>query len=215
MLRAYVPDRDQTLVPIDPEAYDPAHHSWVWIDVMPESGQEIGELGRRFDLHHLAVEDASSDIHFPKVDDYGDHVFVVLHGITEHEGRLETAELDAFLGPDFLITVHFIPSPSTEWVIANMSRTVSGPDVVLARLADTTARRLLPLIEALDHDIDELEERAVAGDGAVVPEIQALRRDTVRQIAFAANASARSETSAQDSRNVSVMASSPRSTIAL
>lgn len=180
MLRAFVPDADQTLVPIDLDAYDPAEHAWVWIDVMPETGQEVVGLGARFGLHHLAVEDASSSIHFPKVDDFGDHLLIVLHGITEHEGRLETAELDAFLGPDYLITVHFIPSPSAEWVLANASSGASGPDVILARLADTSGRRLLPLIEALDQDIDDLEERAVGGDGGVVPEIQALRRDAVR-----------------------------------
>lgn len=181
MLRAFAATSDQPLSQIESSGIDAAVEAgWVWIDLMPESVAEIADLGRQFQLNHLAVEDATADTHFPKVDDFESHVFVVLHGISERDGRLETNELDAFVGRNFLITVHHGVSPSIDWVLENATANATGPDGVLARLAEASSRRLLPLVDSLDETIDELEERSLQGDGGVVPEIQALRRDTVR-----------------------------------
>lgn len=181
MLRSFVSSPGEALVVAEvsgPE--DIPDGGWAWIDLVLRSPNEISELGLRFELSSLAIEDASSDTHFPKVDDYGSHLFVVFHGITERDGRLETTEIDAFLGENYLITVHHGESPSIEWEIEEAVGQVTGPDAVLARLAETASRRLLPLVDSLDLTVDDLEERAINGDGSVVPEIQALRRDAIR-----------------------------------
>ncbi len=153
---------------------------WVWVDVRDEDTEELTAIGELLGLDPLAVEDATIDTHFPKVDDYGTHVFVVLHGLSERDGRLETGELDAFVGEPYLVTVHRGESPAIEWAVSGDVPFAPTPDLMLARIAETSARRFLPLLDAIDDEIDALEERAVAGDGTVVPEIQALRRDAVR-----------------------------------
>ena len=180
MLRAFMPGPDETVVPVDAAAVRVDEAAWVWFDLMPGEAGELADLGRRFGLNRLALEDAAGDTHFPKVDDYDDHIFVVLHGLAEREGRLETSEIDVFLGQGFLITIRYQESPSIDWVLEHGTVGASGPDVLLARLAETSSRRLLPLIEELDQTMDDLEERAIDGDGSIVPDIQALRRDSIR-----------------------------------
>jgi magnesium transporter len=180
MLRAFVPGPGDTLAAVDAATVDLSEHAWVWFDVVAGTIDEIKALGELFHLNRHVVEDASTDTHFPKLDDYDDHLFVVLHGVAERDGRLETVELDAVVGDGFLITAHRRAAPSIDWIVEHAGSRVSGPDVAFSRLAEAMARSLLPLVEALDETIDDLEERAIVGDGAVVPEIQALRRDTIR-----------------------------------
>lgn len=181
MLRAFAPDADDGLVEVDPSDALAGLYSWVWLDVALDDPDEVWNLAGRFDLNHLAVEDATTETHTPKVDDFGTHIFVVLHSIGERAGRVETVELDAFLGSDFLITVRSAESPSIAWVLENASKPAVGPDVILARIADVSSRRMLPVIDSLDTAVDDLEERAIGGgDIDIVPEIQALRRDAIR-----------------------------------
>ena len=157
-----------------------AREGWLWIDMRDEDTEAIEDVAARFSLNPFAVEDATADTHYPKVDDFDDHVFVVLHGLATRGDRLATIELDAFIGKDYLITIHRGEAPSIEWAQREDEVFAPSPDLMLARIAETSVRRFLPLIEAIDDELDGLEERAVAGDGSVVPEIQALRRDAVR-----------------------------------
>ena len=180
MLRAYAPDGDENIVAVDPHGPEAADAPWLWFDVEPADRDDVEALAVRLDLNRHAVEDSTLQTHYPKLDDYDDHLFIVVHGVTETAGRLDTIELDAFLGENFLVTVHPSASPAIDWTLENAATRASGPDVVLARLVEASTRRLLPLIDGLDLAIDELEEAAIVGDGDVVPEIQALRRDTTR-----------------------------------
>jgi len=77
-------------------------------------------LERAFGVHHLAVEDCvSSLIHTPKIDDFGDYLFIVVHGINHivETEIVETAELAIFLGPQFVVSNHNFPLYSVEAVI--------------------------------------------------------------------------------------------------
>lgn len=156
---------------------------WVWVDVEGTLPAEIDTVARLFSLDPLAVEDVLDPEHFPKVDDYGDHVFVVLHGLGARDDRLETNELDVACGGDFLVTVHRQASPSVEAAIAEARRggahSPDRSDLGFARLAEIQARRYLPAVDALEEAIEDLEERAVRGDRSVITDVQALRRDAV------------------------------------
>lgn len=156
---------------------------WTWIDVLLDDEQEVRDLASRFGWSDLAVEDAVVDVHYPRVDFLDGYLFVVLHGLDEDEGRIETSELDAFLGPDYLVTVHRRPSPSIEFLAGvveeNSGYAVGGPDLFLARLAETIGRRYLPLLDSVDDRIEDLETAAMEGRPGVLGDVQALRRDII------------------------------------
>ncbi|MGN6380611.1 MAG: magnesium transporter CorA family protein [Gaiellales bacterium] len=78
----------------------------IWIDVTDPLHPRLHELEDRFGFHPLAVEDARSETQRPKLDRYGDVMFIVLHVPQPHGGSgLDAWELNAFLGPDVLVTV--------------------------------------------------------------------------------------------------------------
>ncbi|MFZ0491995.1 MAG: magnesium/cobalt transporter CorA [Acidimicrobiia bacterium] len=156
---------------------------WTWVDVHLEDEREVKDLALRFGWSDLAVEDAVVDVHYPRVDFLDGYLFVVLHGLDEDEGRIETSELDAFLGPDYLVTVHRRPSPSIDWLAdameANAAYAIGAPDLFLAVLAETIGRRYLPLLDSVDDRIEELESAAIEGRPGVLGDVQALRRDII------------------------------------
>lgn len=156
---------------------------WLWLDVVRPSVEEVQQLGRTFGFDPLALQDVVEESQFPKVDDYGSYLFVVLHGLGTATERLETTELDAFLGPDYLVTFREGELPAVDWVadqaLRNPAVAEGGPDRMLTRLAEAAARRYLPLLDSLEERIAELEDRAVAAHPSVIPEIQALRRDVI------------------------------------
>jgi magnesium transporter len=156
---------------------------WAWVDVLLEDEREVRDLAGRFGWSELAVEDAVADVHYPRVDYLDDYLFVVLHGLDEEEGRIITSELDAFLGRDYVVTIHRRESPSVEWLAdaaaANPVYSAGGPDLFLARLAETIGRRYMPLLDSIDDRIEELESAAIEGRPDVLGDVQALRRDII------------------------------------
>lgn len=169
--------------PADELAAARSEGGWVWLDTIGAGPGTVAEVGTAFAFDPVALEDVLEEVHFPKVDDYGDYLFIVLHGLAARGERLSTSELDAFVGPDFLVTFHDTDQPGLTWLIDNALRnpvfSEGGPDRLIARLAETGGRRYLPLLDSLDDRIEELEEAAVLADPQVIPHVQALRRDVI------------------------------------
>jgi len=82
-----------------------------WIQLESPGPAEIAWLEEEFSFHELDLEDVRSRRQRPKVDEYPDYVFVVLHfpWYDKQSGRLFPAEVNAFIGPDFLITIPNVP----------------------------------------------------------------------------------------------------------
>src|SRR5690606_19620401 len=83
---------------------------WVWVDVLADvdDADELLALLTPFGLDRIAIRDAVSDLDLPKLDDFGHHLLVVLHGL--RSDRVATYELDCFLGERLLVTVRDRPS---------------------------------------------------------------------------------------------------------
>ena len=156
---------------------------WVWIDVFDPTGEELHQLGSDFAIDPLTLNEIHNPTVFPKVDDWGSYLFAVLHGAGRRGDKLTTSELDFVLGKDFLITFHRGDASSLGYVIENSLRTAAfgrgGPDQMFARIAETQGQRYLPLLDELDDQIEQLEERSLQSDPAVIVDVQALRRDAV------------------------------------
>ena len=90
---------------------------WVdWLTATPEECEPT--LRDVFGFHPLAIDDALHEEHVPKIDDWGEYVYIALHGVNfkrEWE-TLDTDELDIFLGPNFMVTHHFDPIAAIDHV---------------------------------------------------------------------------------------------------
>lgn len=145
----------------------------VWIDF--EGGDEdpdrLVETVFRdlFHFHPLAIDDALTETHVPKIDDWDDYVFVVFHSSDIHpkSNRLILRELNVFLGPNYLATYH--PEPldfldETREAIERdpRDRMREGADLLLFRLLERAIDQSLLAIEALDERIDDVQDEIIA-----------------------------------------------------
>ena len=80
----------------------------MWVDLSAPTPEETKVLTDVFHFHELAIEDAFAEIHHPKVDSYGDYLYLILHGIDfkAREHAFRTQEVDFFLGAQYLVTFH-------------------------------------------------------------------------------------------------------------
>jgi magnesium transporter len=159
-----------------------AEPGYVWLDLLGESPEAIYELASLLDLDRLSLEESADISLLPRMDEHDEYVFVVLNGLVIGSGeRLTTSEIDVFIAERFLVTIHREPFPAVEWLqtSANAVATASleTPAHVAALIAQIGTRRYLPLIEALEEQVDLLEEMAMASDPRTLTEVHALRRD--------------------------------------
>jgi magnesium transporter len=159
-----------------------AEPGYVWLDLLGESPEAIYELANLLDLDRVSLEESADISLLPRMDEHDEYVFVVLNGLVIGSGeRLTTSEIDVFIAERFLVTIHREPFPAVEWLqtSANAVATASleTPAHVAALIAQIGTRRYLPLIEALEEQVDLLEEMAMASDPRTLTEVHALRRD--------------------------------------
>jgi magnesium transporter len=118
-----------------------------------------------FHFHPLAIDDALQETHVPKIDDWGNYLYIVLHAITFERAEqitLETLELDIFLGKNYLVTHHDDPIAALQHVSDITQRDErhirNGPDYLLYRIADEVVASYMPVVEQLDEAIDQAED---------------------------------------------------------
>ena len=167
---------------LDPALLLPASGAVVWVDLAAPTEQELGLLSHLFHFHPLAVEDATSALQFPKVEGYPGYLYLVLHGIdVEAEERVATRDIDFFIGPTYLVTVHDGGSRS----ITTLRRLCSehehilaeGPVALTHRIVDLMVDNYVPAIDRVERRIDAIEEDAFIGRDRMIREVLVLRRD--------------------------------------
>jgi magnesium transporter len=151
---------------VDPAWLVPGSGATVWVNLSnptPEEGRAI--LTDLFHFHELAVEDALSALQFPKVESYGDYLYVILHRIDfmAPEHTFHTHDVDFFLGPNYLVTIHSGESRSIDdvcQVCQRNSRALGeGPAAFMHRIIDTMVDNYRPEVDELGERLDEIEER--------------------------------------------------------
>ena len=150
---------------------------WVWVDVLvgDEDTDELVDLTTGLDFDALAVRDAVDDVDLPKLDDFGHHLLLILHGL--RDDRVQTYELDCFVTNRYLVTVRRIHSPALDvlWDRVQDSPGLAGGgvDELAARLADVLTRRLLAVMDAFDDRTEELVAKALEAHPDLVAELTA------------------------------------------
>ena len=160
----------------------------LWVDVA-ETTEEDGELMERIlSLHHLAVEDClSAAVHPPKIDDFGDYLFIVVHGInhTAESDIVETTELALFLGPHFVVSSHHVPLHSVDSIDKLVERDgrplTRGPDFLAHGLIDALVDNVLPTVDRMSEVAEDIEEEAIRGpQQSTLQAILKLKRSTLQ-----------------------------------
>ena len=169
---------------IDPAWLDPSSGVTLWVDIVNPTEAEGRLLRDVFTFHPLSVEDALSEIHYPKVEQYDDYLYLILHGIDfrVEEHWFATRDVDFFLGRNYLVTVHDGQSRS----IAELRKVcdrhdrvlAEGPVALMHRIVDTMIDHYHPEVDALEQEMNKLEDDAILGlRSDMVRDILALKRD--------------------------------------
>jgi magnesium transporter len=139
----------------------------LWVDLEAPTEFESDTLVEIFNFHPLAVEDCIADHSEPKVDDYEEYLFLVVHSLTmiQNDGQkeLSTIELNVFLGPNYVVTFH---KTSVESVTQDIFKTQqkpagmmsSGPDLLVHTILDHLVDRYLPALHQYEEKVDLLEK---------------------------------------------------------
>ncbi|MGN9774532.1 magnesium and cobalt transport protein CorA [Micromonospora sp. H33] len=157
----------------------------AWIGLYRPGRGQIHSLAREFQLHDLAVEDAINAHQRPKLERYGETLFVVLRAARYVDDReeVEFSELHLFIGPGFVITVRHGEAPDLVAVRRRMEAEPQvltlGPEAVLYAVLDQTVDGYAPVVAGLENDIDEIETQVFGGDPNASRRIYGLSREVV------------------------------------
>jgi magnesium Mg(2+) and cobalt Co(2+) transport protein (corA) len=160
-------------------------HSFCWIGMLRPNEQEIKAVADEFSLHSLAVEDTVTAHQRPKLERYGDIVFVVLRPTryVDSVEVVEIGEVHLFLGPDFVITVRHAEEPDLREVRQRLEHDPDllrhGPYAVLYAVLDKVVDDYGPVLDGLQDDIDEIEVQVFDGDPGVSKRIYQLSREVI------------------------------------
>lgn len=161
----------------------------LWIDLYDCSESELAYIGNLFDFHPLALEDCLQESPRAKIDNYDDYFFFVFHALryfeeAEEEDEISSIELDVFLGPNYIVTIHPIALLAVGKVartsLTNTAFMDRGPDYLLYKIVDNIVDDSFPIIERLGERIDDLEDDIFLGKGQhLTEEISTLRRTII------------------------------------
>jgi magnesium transporter len=161
------------------------HDGMAWIGLYRPSESELLSLAEEFNLHPLAVEDALEAHQRPKLERYGDTLFVVLRAARylDDPEEVDFGELHVFVGADFVITVRHGAAPDLSAVRRRMEETPEllalGPEAVLYAILDAVVDGYAPVVAGVQNDIDEIETEVFRGDPEVSRRIYGLSREMV------------------------------------
>jgi len=157
-----------------------------WVELDEEGPEADRLLGDILKIHPLAIEDIWADIGIPKIEDFGDYIQLVMHGVREENLRnkeipLELTELDIVIGKNFLVThAHdervCAVAPVLEEVQRNAKLLKKGPAWLAHAILDRMVDAYLPVVNRFDDQIESAEEKILSG------KVQEKERVTMRKI---------------------------------
>jgi magnesium transporter len=175
---AYSEGRKLADIPLeDISEYVKRPNCFVWVAIKDPEPSDLDLMQEEFGLHELAVEDARHGHQRPKIEEYGDSLFAVLHTIEVKEEQFVQGEVDIFVGPNYILSIR----RRTEKGFADVrARTEREPDLlrngsgyVLYALLDSIVDRYFPVLDALETELESIEER-IFGAGTARSNIRAL-----------------------------------------
>ncbi len=135
---------------------------FIWIGLHEPGADMLKKIQNEFGLHDLAIEDAHRAHQRPKIESYGDTLFIVLRTVQMHEKQIDLGETHFFVGHNFIISVRHGSSLAYTEVRSRCESTPhllkNGPGFALYAVMDTIVDQYFPVIDALAQELDDLEE---------------------------------------------------------
>jgi magnesium transporter len=157
----------------------------AWIGLYRPDRHELASLAAEFGLHDLAVEDAVLAHQRPKLERYGETLFVVLRAARylDESEEVEFGEVHLFVGRDFVVTVRHSEAPHLAEVRrrleADQPLLELGAEAILYAILDSVVDGYAPVVRGLENDIDEIETDIFTGDRRVSRRIYELTREVI------------------------------------
>jgi magnesium transporter len=155
---------------------------YFWLDLTDPGQDEVAALEQAFSFHPLALEDMVKRGQRPKLEDFGDYMFLVYYGaVAEKDGTIALEEVHAFLSGGYLVTSHARRYPALEEARRRFdAQTPSSEQFVIYRVLDGLTDSFFPILDRLDERMELLDGEIFARpDPSQLEEITALRRDLV------------------------------------
>src|SRR6059058_5969659 len=161
-----------------------------WINIERPRALEQTWLEEHFEFHPLDYEDVRSRNQRPKIDVYDDYLFIVLHFpvFDKQVGRLNTGELDVFVGPDFLITIPNVPLQPVEYLFERCRSNEQvrdelfskGPGYLLYKVVDSSFDYCFPMLRKIGNKLDRIETEIFEGRAKeVVRDISNVKQEII------------------------------------
>ena len=151
---------------------------FVWVALRDAPQNELAQLQHLFGLHPLAVEDAATGHQRPKVEEYGDSLFAVLHLVEPNAADFLLGELAVFAGRNYVLSVRNFGQKGFQDVRERCEREPAllrqGPGYILYALMDAVVDRYFPLLGRLEDELDAIEARIFDSEGVPGQNIKAL-----------------------------------------
>ena len=160
---------------------------FVWVGLHDPSPELLQQIQMEFGLHDLAVEDAQVAHQRPKLEQYGDSVFVVLRPaiLASDQQRIELGETHLFVGPRYVVSIRHGDTPGYAAVRTRCESTpallAKGPGFVLYAVMDFIVDHYFPVLDALGDQLESLEDEIFSEtfDRKTVQRIYDLKRNLV------------------------------------
>ncbi|MBX3751107.1 MAG: magnesium transporter CorA family protein [Opitutaceae bacterium] len=164
----------------------------LWVDLAAPTDAEIKlVLENLFAFHPLAIEDCVTDSPLPKLEEYDDYLYLVMHAVDySRADKFTTTELDLFLGKNFLVTFHRQPlkpvQAALDRYLKSPGTNVRGPDRFAHVILDLMVEAYKPALDELHRELDEIESGVLHQMSAdeLFPRVAGLRKElsALRQI---------------------------------
>ena len=148
---------------------------FVWVALFEPSSEELDEMAEEFGLHELAVDDARHGHQRPKIEEYGDSLFAVLHTVerelnADSSDDFVTGEVDIFVGPNYVLTVRHRTHVGFAAVRARTEREPDllkfGSGYVFYAVMDNVVDRYFPILDSMETELEQIEEQIFARNAA-------------------------------------------------
>ena len=187
--------RSRAVVETTPDAQEPRVEiveapGLRWINIERPRSVDMAWLEEHFEFHPLDYEDVRSRNQRPKVDEYDDYLFIVLHfpRYDKRVSRLNAAEVDIFVGPDFLITLPNEPLQPIEYLFERCRTNEDvredifskGPGYLLYKIVDDSVDASFPMLAKMGNKLERIEEDIFEGKGEeVVRDISNVKQEII------------------------------------
>lgn len=158
---------------------------FIWVALRDASDTEIEKMQEEFDLHDLVAEDARHGHQRPKIEEYDESLFVAMHMVKVVDSNLQVGEVSIFVGRDFILSIR---NRSDEGFLGVRDRCEREPELlrlgsgfVLYALMDAVVDRYFPVIDDLETQLENIEERIFEKGSALsnIELLYQLKRKTV------------------------------------